>query len=102
MGFSVSRFMAEERDALSTIDQLLLEHPHDVQEEILRKLSRKIHAIHQQLFWKGRNPSLSTEMVCGAVEELRDRALGCFGKDVSSSEMPNYSALRQIIDLYTR
>ncbi len=94
--------MAAERDALSTIDQLLLEHPHDVQAEILQKLSRKIHAIHEQLFWKGRNASLSTEIVCGAVKELRDRALGCCGKDVSSSAMPNYSALRQIVDLYTR
>ncbi len=94
--------MAAERDAFSTIDQLLLEHPHDVQIEILRKISRKIHAIHEQIFWKGSNVSLSTEMVCGAVKELRDRALGCFGKDVSSSEMPNYSALRQIIDLYTK
>lgn len=94
--------MAAERDALSTIDHLLLEHPHDVQAEILKKLSRKIHAIHGQIFWKGSHLSLSTGMVCGAVEELRDRALGCFGKDVSSFEMPNYCALRQIVDLHTK
>lgn len=100
MGLNIARFMAAERNAYSTIGELMTPDASEVQLEILAKLSRKITKIHEQIFWNQRNVPLSTDLVCGAIEELRNRALGCFGKDVPSADMPHYSELRQRLDLH--